>query len=449
MTLTVAIVGRPNVGKSTLFNRLVGKRLALVDDTPGVTRDRREGEGRLFDLRFRLFDTAGLEDVQDESLEGRMRRQSERAIEEADLVLLMVDARTGLTSTDEIFADQLRRSERPVVVLANKCEGRAGEAGLLEAYSLGLGDPVAFSAEHGLGLEDLYDHLKTAEEAETAEAGEGVAEPGEKEPDVLQFAIVGRPNVGKSTLINRLLDEERLLTGPEAGITRDSISVEWSYKDRPIRLIDTAGMRRKARVSEKLEKLAVADALRAVQYAHVVVLLLDAEEGLERQDLTIANHTIEEGRALVIAINKWDVVKDRDAVIAGVRDRLQRSLPQVKGIPVVTVSGLKGRNLDGLLDAAIGAYDIWNTKVATPDLNRWLHEVEAAHPPPMAHGRRNRLKYISQPKARPPTFTLFCAQPKDLPDSYLRYLENELRHDFELPGTPIRFLLRKSRNPYA
>jgi GTP-binding protein len=457
MPLTVAIVGRPNVGKSTLFNRLVGRRLALVDDTPGVTRDRREGEGRLFDLEFRVFDTAGLEDARDGSLEARMRQQSEAAMAEADVVLMMLDARTGVTATDEVFADQLRRSQVPVVVLANKCEGQAGTAGLAEAHALGLGEVIGFSAEHGLGLDELYDRLKQVADAaaeapdepddETAEAADDAEEAEPAGP--LQLAVVGRPNAGKSTLINRLLGEDRLLSGPEAGITRDSIAVDWTWRGRDFKLIDTAGLRRKARVHEKLEKLAVADALRAVQFAHVVVLLIDGELGVDKQDLTIANHAIEEGRALVIALNKWDALGDKETAQQAVRDRLQRSLHQVKGVPVVPLSALKGQHLDKLLDAVLRVYDLWNRKFATPDLNQWLHEVEAANPPPMVGGRRIRLKYISQPKARPPTFVLFCSRPKDLPDAYLRYLENELRHDFDLPAVPLRFQLRKSKNPYA
>jgi GTP-binding protein len=454
VTLTVAIVGRPNVGKSTLYNRLTGRRSALVDDTPGVTRDRREGEGKLFDLTFRLFDTAGLEDVDDDSLEARMRRQSEIAIEQADVVLMMLDARAGVTATDEIFADKLRRGDKPVLVLANKCEGQAGQAGLAEAFTLGLGTPVAFSAEHGLGLEEVHELLsEVAQRTGYADdpASDADAEGAEDEVDVgpLRLAIVGRPNAGKSTLVNRLLGEERLLTGPEAGITRDSIAVDWVYKDREIKLVDTAGLRRKSRVDEKLEKLAVADALRAVQFAHVVVLVIDGEQGLDKQDLTIANQTIEEGRGLVLALNKWDAIGDKDAARNAISDRLTRSLPQVKGVPVVPVSGLKGTGMEKLLDQVMWVHDLWNRKFATPDLNQWLGEVEAANPPPSVGGKRCRLKYISQPKARPPTFVLFCSRPKDLSDAYLRYLENELRHDFDLPAVPVRFQLKKTKNPYA
>ena len=442
MPLTIAIVGRPNVGKSTLFNRLVGKRLALVDDTPGVTRDRREGEGHLFDLSFTVVDTAGMDEVRDDSLEARMRTQSAQAIAEADVVLFMLDARAGVTAAEEILADELRESARPVIPLANKCEGASGEAGRLEAFTLGIGEPVAFSAEHGIGLDEVYEFLKPRDAA--LAAAEAEAEDATAD-DTMQLAIVGRPNVGKSTLINRLVGEDRLLTGPEAGITRDSIAIDWSYKGRPIKLVDTAGMRRKVRVTEKLEKLAVADGLRAVRFAHVVALLVDATQGLDKQDLQIAGHTIDEGRALVVALNKWDAVEDRDAALQAVRDRLQRSLPQVKGIPVITMSGRKGKGLSGLLDAAFNVYDLWNRRVSTPDLNEWLTEVTGHHPPPSAKGRANRIKYVSQPKARPPTFVLFCNRPKELPDAYVRYLENELRHDFDLPAVPIRWQVRKGR----
>jgi len=440
MAFSVAIVGRPNVGKSTLFNRLVGKRLALVDDTPGVTRDRREGEGRLFDLEFTVIDTAGMDEVRDESLEARMRAQSERAIAEADAVLFLLDARAGVTAAEEILADELREALRPVFVLANKCEGAAGEAGWAEAFSLGLGEPVAFSAEHGTGFDAVYDFLQPIGAAIATAEAEAPPEGGEP----LQLAIVGRPNVGKSTLINRLIGEDRLLTGPEAGITRDAISVEWQYGARPLKLVDTAGMRRKTRVAEKLEKLAVADGLRAVRFAHIVALVVDATQGLDKQDLQIAEHTVDEGRGLVIALNKWDAVRDRDAALRAVRDRLQRSLPQVKGIPLVTVSGLKKTRLETLLDEVFRIYDLWNTRVATPDLNQWLTEVTASNPPPASGGRANRIKYISQPKARPPTFVVFCSRPRALPTAYLRYLENELRHDFDLPGVPIRFQVKKT-----
>ena len=450
--LTVAILGRPNVGKSTLFNRLAGRKLALVHEEPGVTRDRREAEARLQDLRFRVIDTAGLEEAAPEALETRMRQQTERALESADLVLLLIDARAGLTALDQHFARWLRRQDVPLVLVANKCEGQAAEPGLAEAYSLGLGDPVPLSAEHGLGLSDLRDAIAPhaearAAEAETPEEPADEAEAGEGGP--LQLAIVGRPNVGKSTLVNRLLGEERVLTGPEAGITRDSIAVAWSYGGQEFQLVDTAGLRKRAKVEAKLEKMSVADTLRAIRFAQVVVLVLDANEGLERQDLTIARHTIDEGRALVIALNKWDACAVREAALQQVKDRLERSLPQVRGLSYVTVSALEGRNLDRLMDAVLAAYRVWNVRVPTAGLNRWLEAVTEAHPPPMSKGRKVRMKYATQTKSRPPSFAIFCSRPAGVPDSYLRYLENRLRDDFKLDGTPIRMALRKGDNPYA
>jgi GTP-binding protein len=459
MTLTLAIVGRPNVGKSTLFNRLIGRRLALVDNAPGVTRDRREGAGRLYDLTLRVVDTAGLEDLADDSLEARMSRQSERALEDADLVLFLIDARAGVTALDRHFATSLRRrggtGVGAVILVANKCEGGKGEDGLLEAYSLGLGEPVALSAEHGLGLGDLHEVVSERI------ASLGLDAPAEVEEDSpedeaakdddgpLQMAIVGRPNVGKSTLVNRLIGEERLLTGPEAGITRDSISVPWSYRGREVRLVDTAGLRRKARISEKLEKLSAADSLRSIRFAQVVVLLVEAEAPLEKQDLTIARQTVDEGRALVIAVNKWDACADRDGAMKTIRDRLARSLPQTRGIPVVTLSALRGQGLDRLMKSVTEAYEVWNRRVPTARLNRWLEAVTAGHPPPAVQGRHIRLKYMTQARARPPTFAISCSRPEALPTSYLRYLENGLRDDFDLPGTPIRIHLKKSKNPYA
>ena len=442
MASTVALIGRPNVGKSTLFNRLVGRRLAIVDERPGVTRDRREGEGRLFDLSFRVIDTAGLEEMAAESLEGRMRQQTERAVAEADAVLFLIDARAGVTPLDEHFANWLRRTGKPIVLLANKCEGAAADGGLLEAHGLGFGEPVALSGEHGLGLDELHERLTPLL------ATEGQEEE-ESEDDSLQLAIVGRPNVGKSTLVNQLLGEERMLTGPEAGITRDSIAIPWSYRGRPIRLVDTAGLRRRAKVTDKLERLSAADTLRVVDFAQVVVLLLDAELGLEKQDLTIARRVVEEGRALVIGVNKWDACADRQAAMGAIRDRLERSFPQTRGIPVVTLSALDGKGVDRLMQAVTSAYEVWNKRVPTAALNRWLEEIVAAHPPPAPGGRRVRLKYITQARNRPPTFAVACSRPDALPDSYLRYLENALRQDFDLPGTPIRIHMRRSRNPYV
>jgi GTPase len=440
MNFAVAILGRPNVGKSTLFNRLVGRRLALVDDTPGVTRDRREGEGRIADLEFRIIDTAGLEEAAPASLAGRMQTQTERALAEADLALLVIDAREGVTEADRHFANWLRRSGKPVVVLANKAEGRAAQPGIGEAYRLGLGDPVPISAEHGEGLADLYERLALFS---------GPAERATKEPEkALQLAIVGRPNVGKSTLINRLIGEERLLCGPEAGITRDAISVDWMWRGRQMRLIDTAGLRRKPRVEGKLEQLSVGDALRAIRFAETVILVMDALQPLERQDLTIARLVADEGRALVLAANKYDAVDDRPALLKRLRERVSTSLPQLQGIALVPVSGLTGFGLDALMGAVSAADEVWNRRVATADLNRWLAAVQERHPPPLVDGRRLRLRYMAQVNTRPPTFALFTSKPGEMPDSYRRYLVNALRQEFDLSGTPIRLMLRKGKNPY-
>ncbi len=463
MPIKVAVIGRPNVGKSTLFNRLTGTRHALVDDTPGVTRDRREGDGRIADLSFRLIDTAGLEDAFDDSLEARMRRQNERAVEEADLVLMLIDARAGVTPLDAHFADWLRRVATPVVLLANKCEGRAGMSGLAECYALGLGDPVPISAEHGEGMGELYDVIrKIAEEkgelpepAPEFEPFEDEPPEGEEvEPEVeevgpIRLAVVGRPNVGKSTLVNRLIGEDRLLTGPEAGITRDAIEVQWEYRGRPIRLVDTAGLRRRARVSEKLERLSTADTRRAVKYAHVVLLVLDSETMLEKQDLTIARMALDEGRALVIAANKWDTVDDKNTASRILRDRLDTSLTQVRGVPWIPISAARGTNLTKLLDAVLDTYDRWNTRVPTARLNRWLEAMLEAHPTPLAKGRRVKIRYMTQVKARPPTFAAFVSQAAELPDSYVRYLTGGLRDEFGLVGVPIRLNLRQRRNPYT
>jgi GTPase len=452
MPRTVAILGRPNVGKSTLFNRLTGRRQAIVDDTPGVTRDRREGRGRLGDLDFTLFDTAGLEEAKAGSLSARMRAQTERAVADADLVLFLIDAREGLTPQDEHFARALRRGGKPVLLVANKSEGRAGLSGAAEAYRLGLGEPIQISAEHGEGLAELYDRMAAAmpgPEAADADEAEEQADDSAEERGPLQLAIVGRPNVGKSTLVNRLIGEERLLTGPEAGITRDSIAVDWEWQGRHLRLVDTAGLRRRAKVEAKLEKLSVADTLRAIRFAQVVVLVLDAEQGLEKQDLTIASLVAEEGRALVIAANKWDAVADKNAAKRQLRDRIETSLQQVKGLPVVTLSALTGRNLDELLNAVFQVYEAWNRRVPTAQLNRWLEEATAAHPPPAVSGRRIRLRYMTQVKTRPPTFALFASRVEELPDSYLRYLVNGIRETFDIQGVPVRLNLRKPKNPYA
>ncbi|MAZ04602.1 MAG: ribosome biogenesis GTPase Der [Sneathiella sp.] len=446
MTFTVAILGRPNVGKSTLFNRLVGKKLALVDNTPGVTRDRREGEASISNLNFRVIDTAGLEEKFDDSLEGRMRRQTEIALEEADVALMLIDAKAGVTPLDEHFAGWLRRAKTPVILVANKCEGKAGEPGLLESYALGLGDPVALSAEHGEGMAELFDALLPYEKTEDAD-GKAEDEDGEEKP--LQLAIVGRPNAGKSTLVNYLIGEERMLTGPEAGVTRDAIAVEWEFEGRAIKLVDTAGLRKKARVQKKLEKLSVADSLRVIRMAEVVVLMIDAEETFEKQDLTIAAHVIEEGRALVIAVNKWDTVKDRQGTLKLIRDRLSISLPQVRGIPVITLSALSGRGVEKLMPTVLEVYALWNSRISTARLNRWLEIMLEQHPPPMAKGRRLKIRYMTQVKARPPTFSLFMSSRGELPESYLRYLVNGLRQDFNLPAVPIRIFPRTGKNPYA
>lgn len=444
MGFTVAILGRPNVGKSTLFNRLVGRQLALVDDLPGVTRDRREGEGNLADLSFRVIDTAGLEEAPPDTLSGRMRALTERSLDEADVALLVIDARNGITSADRHFARWLRRSGRPIVLVANKAEARSTLANIGEAYALGLGDPVPISAQHGEGLAELYEQLRPF----TAE-GEAPADV-ERGPDrLLQLAIVGRPNVGKSTLVNRLLGQERVLTGPEPGITRDAIAIDWAWQGRPVRLVDTAGMRRRPRIEERLERLSVADTLRAVRFAEIVTLVLDALQPFERQDLAIANLVAEEGRALVLALNKWDAVGDREAVLARLRDRLERSLPQLHGVAAVPVSAVTGEGLDSLMGAAFEADAVWNRRVPTAALNRWLAAIQERHPPPLVGARRLRLRYVTQVNTRPPSFALFASKPGELPDAYRRYLVKGLRQAFDLPGVPIRMMLRKGENPYA
>ncbi|MFZ2101214.1 MAG: ribosome biogenesis GTPase Der [Oricola sp.] len=472
MSFTVAIVGRPNVGKSTLFNRLAGRKLALVDDTPGVTRDRRMHSAKLYDLAFEVIDTAGLEVGHADTLQGRMRAQTLRGIDEADIVLFMIDAKAGLMPDDKTFAEILRKSNKPVVLVANKAEARGAESGLYDAYELGLGEPIGISAEHGLGLADLRDAVVAAvgeeralaeDEEEEAGAepeigglvGEDIEDPDAEDiPDYdatkpLRIAIVGRPNAGKSTLINKLIGQDRLLTGPEAGITRDSISVDWEWKGRKIRLFDTAGLRRKSRVQEKLEKLSVGDALRAIRFAEVVVVVLDSQIPFEKQDLQIADLIAREGRAPVIAFNKWDMIEDRQKVLAELREKTERLLPQVRGIRAVPISGETGAGLDKLMQEIVETHKVWNRRISTGKLNRWLDSVVQHHPPPAVAGRRLKLKYITQIKMRPPAFVLSCSRPDAVPESYLRYLTNTLRQDFDLPGVPIRILTRGSENPFA
>ena len=464
MSFTLAIVGRPNVGKSTLFNRLVGKRLALVDDQPGVTRDLREGAARLGDLRFTVIDTAGLEEATDDSLQGRMRKLTERAVDMADICLFMIDARTGVTPTDEVFADILRKRSAHVILAANKAEGAAADAGVIEAWGLGLGEPIRLSAEHGEGLNDLYAQLMPLADAfaervaaEAPETDVSVDEdsgaddpriPTEKRP--LQVAVVGRPNAGKSTLINKILGEDRLLTGPEAGITRDAISLQLAWDGVPMRVFDTAGMRKKAKVQEKLEKLSVGDGLRAVKFAEVVVVLLDAAIPFEQQDLRIADLAEREGRAVVVAVNKWDIEDDKQQKLRDLREAFERLLPQLRGAPLVTVSAKTGKGLDRLHAAIMKAYEVWNRRVTTAQLNRWLTGMLEQHPPPAPGGRRIKLRYMTQAKTRPPGFVVMCSHPDKMPDSYTRYLINGLRADFDMPGTPIRLYMRSQSdsNPY-
>ncbi len=469
MEISVAIVGRPNVGKSTLFNRLAGKKLALVDDRPGVTRDRREAEGKIADLRFRLIDTAGFENVKDDSLAARMRAQTEIAIKEADIILFMVDARSGRVPLDENFAMILRKANKRVYLLANKAEAKLVQEEINEFYALGFGEPIAISAEHGLGISDIYSLINKEIERVKGDRKNGEQNEENKKPQIeidvieevkseknirwnpnryLNIAIIGRPNAGKSTLINRLVNEERLLTGPEAGITRDSILVPWKWKGRIINLVDTAGIRRRAKVQEKLEKLAVSDALRAIQYAEIVVLLLDATKPFEKQDLHLADLVEREGRALIIALNKWDLIKDKNATLAHLRERCERLLPQLRGVPLIILSGLKGKNINGLMQAIFNIERAWNIRISTASLNRWLEKIIAMHPPPAISGRRIKLRYITQIKSRPPTFILFCSRPDALPNAYRRYIINGLRQEYNIWGTPIRLWVRGGKNPY-
>jgi GTP-binding protein len=441
--LKVAIVGQPNVGKSTLFNRLCGKRLAIVHDIPGVTRDRKEAFGQLGDIPLKLIDTAGLEDKSADPLMAGMKIQVKEALHEADVILFIIDGRGGLTPLDNMFADILRKAEKPVFLLANKCEGKAGLQTIGEAWGLGFGEPFPISAEHGQGLDSLYEALLLYYKGPLSEEEEEVEESAP-----LQLAIVGRPNVGKSTLLNQLIGHERVLTGPEAGVTRDAIATDWNYKGHSIRLIDTAGLRKRAKVTEKLEWLATSESLNAVQYAHVAVLVMDATQPLEKQDLHIASQVIEEGRCLVLALNKWDLISNKQELLNHLKERLTTALPQVRGIPMVPLSALTGKNKEKLLDEVLAIYALWNQRISTSKLNRWLEGLLAHHPPPLVSGRRIKIKYMTQIKTRPPTFVLFSSKASELPDSYAKYVVNGLRESFGLEGVPIRLFVRSGVNPY-
>lgn len=467
---SLAIIGRPNVGKSTLFNRLAGKKLAIVDDTPGVTRDWREAEGTLYDRTMRIIDTAGLEENFDDSIQGRMRRQTEAALEEADAILFVIDGRDGMTPMDEHFAGFLRRQKKPVVLAVNKCESeKASATGVGEAYALGFGEPIAISAEHDIGMEDLYHALTPffPEEDEDTENDNEIAEHFENIDDIegndnfefdqeeddpekpIKIAIVGRPNVGKSTLLNAIVQDERVMTGPEAGITRDAIAVDWEYDNRRFKLVDTAGMRRRSKVQDHIEKMSVEDTLRAIRLAQVVILVLDGNMIFEKQDLQIAEHIINEGRALVVAVNKWDAVEDRTDAREELEHKFASSLAQVKDVPYATISALNGKNIDKLLYKSVQIYEVWNKRISTGNLNRWRQMMESRNPAPLVSGRQNRIKYIAQIKTRPPTFAVWVSRPDKLPAAYKRYLINGLRKDYKIPGVPIRLLVRRSKNPYA
>ncbi len=447
MNFTVAIVGRPNVGKSTLFNRLAGKRQAIVDDSPGVTRDRREGVAHLGDLTFTIVDTAGFEESAPETLSGRMRAQTETALTSADAIMFMIDARAGLTPTDRAFADVVRRAGKPTILIANKSESRAGDAGAYESYALGLGDPVALSAEHGEGMSNLYDALREALPEQTELPGEDEANATKEHP--IRVAVIGRPNVGKSTLINRLLGEERLLTGPEAGITRDTIAVPLAWNGNKFLVHDTAGMRRRARVDDKIEKMSVGDALESIRFADVVIVLMDNAQAFEEQDLRLVDFAEREGRAIVLGFNKWDLEEGGQGMITKLRAEADLMLPQVKGVPVIALSGLTGFGLERLMDAVLEAHHVWNKRVTTNALNRWFEDATNSNPPPAVSGRRLKLNYMTQAKARPPSFVVFCTRADAVPDSYTRYLVNSLREAFDMPGTPIRLMLREKKNPFA
>lgn len=457
MTFTITIIGRPNVGKSTLYNRLTGTNHAIVDDAPGVTRDRRIGQGRIGPLEFRVIDTAGLENAAPDALETRMMQQTEQAVLEADVSLLLIDGRAGVTPVDQHFAQWLRKKNRKVVLVVNKCEGKGTQEGFLaEAYRLGLGEPIGISAAHGEGMAELYEALAQYEKApeysenaldEEIDGEDGETGTGDK---AIQIAIVGRPNVGKSTLVNRLLGKERVLTGPEAGITRDSITVDWQYKGRTLRLVDTAGMRRKSKIDEKVERLSVSDTLRSIQYAHVVIVLMDASMVLEHQELAIIDHVIQEGRAIVLAINKWDTVDKPQLALNEIHHQVGRLLPQIEGVPVIPLSALQGKNMDKLMESCLEMYKVWNRSIGSHRLNAWLRQAEERHPAPLASNRRPiRLKYITQSKKRPPGFLLFVNKPEELPDSYVRYLTHSMREAFDLPGIPLRMYLRKPENPFG